>query len=102
MATVTVPSSRKPDRSEHQLRRRRSIWSYAAMTFLAVVCLFPMVFMFISSLQPDAQILSDVWSLNAFLPVGDLSLDNYRDVFDRVPVARFMINSVLITTLIVV
>ena len=58
--------------------------------------------MFVSSLKPDAQILTDARSLDAFLPVGDISLDNYRDVFDRVPVARFMLNSVLITTLIVV
>ena len=38
---------------------------------------------------------------DAFLPVGDISLDNYVGVFDRVPVARFMFNSVLVTTLIV-
>jgi multiple sugar transport system permease protein len=101
MATITAPAGRQLDRTEHQQRRRRNVMSYVAMALFAVVFLFPMVFMFISSLKPDAQILSDVRSLNAFLPVGDLSLDNYRDVFDRVPVARFMINSVLITTLIV-
>ncbi|KQY43842.1 carbohydrate ABC transporter permease [Cellulomonas sp. Root137] len=98
MTTVTVS---RLDRTEHQQRRRRRIFSYVALAFFAVVFLFPLVFMFVSSLKPDAQILTDARSLDAFLPVGDISLDNYRDVFDRVPVARFMLNSVLITTLIV-
>nr|WP_240675287.1 carbohydrate ABC transporter permease [Cellulomonas endophytica] len=71
------------------------------MTGLAVVFLFPLVFMFVSSFKPDAQILSDVDSPRAFLPVGDLSLQNYADVFDRVPVARFLVNSILVTVLIV-
>lgn len=88
-------------RGEQQLRRRRAIWSYTTMAALAVFFLFPLVFMFVSSLKPDGQILSDVTSLRAFLPVGDLSLDNYGGVFDRVPVGRFLFNSVLVTVLIV-
>ena len=98
MTAVTVS---RQDRTEHQQRRRRRIFSYVAMGIFAVVFLFPLVFMFVSSLKPDGQILSDVGSLRAFLPVGDISLDNYVGVFDRVPVARFMFNSVLVTTLIV-
>lgn len=88
-------------RGEQQLRRRRAIWSYTTMAALAVFFLFPLVFMFVSSLKPDGQILSDVTSLRAFLPVGDISLDNYGGVFDRVPVGRFLFNSVLVTVLIV-
>src|SRR5215207_859432 len=101
MTTATVTRQGRVDRSEHQQRRRRRVLSYVALAFFAVVFLFPLVFMFVSSLKPDAQILTDARSLDAFLPVGDISLNNYRDVFDRVPVARFMLNSVLITTLIV-
>ncbi|MDR1635346.1 MAG: carbohydrate ABC transporter permease [Bifidobacteriaceae bacterium] len=67
------------------------------MSALAIFFLFPLVFMFVSSLKPDAQILSDMNSLNTFLPVGDISLDNYAEVFDRVPVGRFMLNSVIVT-----
>nr|WP_229872517.1 carbohydrate ABC transporter permease [Promicromonospora soli] len=69
------------------------------MSALAVVFLFPLVFMFVSSLKPDAQILGDVGSPRAFLPVGDISLDNYFGVFDRVPVGQFLVNSVLVTVL---
>jgi len=81
-------------------RRRRpaTTWgSYVLMAILAVVFAFPLVFMFVSSLKPDGQILSDVDSLRAFLPVGDISMQNYVDVFERVPVARFLLNSLFVT-----
>ncbi|WP_045315481.1 carbohydrate ABC transporter permease [Lentzea aerocolonigenes] len=76
-------------------------WIYLAMTGLAVFFLFPLVFMFVSSLKPDGQILSDVGGWRAFLPVGDISFRNYAGVFERVPVGRFLLNSLLVTTVIV-
>src|SRR5690606_20375883 len=57
----------------------------------------PIVFMFVSSLKPDLQIFADLDSPRAFLPVGDVSFDNYVGVFDRVPFARFIMNSVAIS-----
>jgi multiple sugar transport system permease protein len=71
-------------------------------SLLVVVFAFPIVFMLISSFKPDAQIFADLSSFKAMLPVGHLSLDNYRGVFDRVPAARFLINSVLISAVTVV
>ena len=69
------------------------------MSVLAVIFLFPLVFMFVSSLKPGSRILQGLDSPMAFLPVGDISLGNYFGVFDRVPVAQFMFNSVLVTAL---
>jgi multiple sugar transport system permease protein len=69
---------------------------------LVVVFAFPIVFMVISSFKPDTQIFADLSSLKAMLPVGDLSLDNYRGVFERVPAARFLVNSVLVSAVTVV
>jgi multiple sugar transport system permease protein len=63
---------------------------------------FPLVFMFMSSLKPDEQIFADLSSIKAFLPVGDISLKNYTGVFQTVPAGQFLINSIVITTLIVV
>jgi multiple sugar transport system permease protein len=70
---------------------------YAVLTLIAVIFIFPLVFMLMSSLKPDQQLLSDTASLRAFLPVGDISLDNYSAAFDRAPVALFIMNSVLVT-----
>ena len=86
---------------ERVLRRRRRVWTYLVLVGLAVFFLFPLVFMFVSSLKPDGRILSDVGGWRAFLPLGDISLDNYSAVFDRVPVGRFLLNSVLVTVVIV-
>lgn len=83
------------------IKRRRAILLYVPMTILAIIFMFPLIFMFVSSLKPDAQILADVDSVNAFLPVGDISFNNYSGVFDRVPFARFLLNSVFVTVLIV-
>ena len=70
---------------------------YAVLTLIAIIFIFPLVFMLMSSLKPDQQLLEDTASLRAFLPVGDISLNNYAAAFDRAPVATFMFNSVLVT-----
>lgn len=107
--TLTAgPAGRRPsakagaERTPARQRRSRRISGilyYGAMSIFGIAFLFPLVFMFVSSLKPDSQILQDVNSPAAFLPVGDISLDNYFGVFERVPVAQFMFNSVLVTVL---
>ena len=72
---------------------------YAVLILIAVIFIFPLVFMLMSSLKPDQQLLSDTGSLAAFLPVGDISLDNYFAAFRRAPVGLFVFNSVLVTGL---
>jgi multiple sugar transport system permease protein len=75
---------------------------YALLIAVALVFIFPIVFMVVSSLKPDFQLLQDTSSIRAFLPVGDISLDNYFAAFRRAPVGLFVFNSVLVTTLTVV
>ena len=62
---------------------------------VAVVFMFPLVFMVVSSFKPDAQLLADTSSFRAFLPIGDISLDNYVAAFERAPIGQFMLNSVM-------
>ena len=64
---------------------------------MGLIFVFPIVFMVVSSLKPSQQLLTDSSSLRAFLPVGDISLDNYFAAFRRAPVALFIFNSVLVT-----
>ena len=70
---------------------------YAVLVLVAVIFIFPLLFMAMSSLKPDQQLLSDTNSLRAFLPVGDISLNNYSAAFDRAPIGIFVFNSVLVT-----
>ena len=68
------------------------------MVLLAIFFIAPIVFMLVSSLKSDPQIFSDLSSgINAFLPVGRLTLDNYAEVFRKVPVGRFLINSLVVS-----
>jgi multiple sugar transport system permease protein len=83
-------------------RRAALLLRYAILIAVALVFAFPIVFMLVSSLKPDLQLLTDTASLRAFLPVGDISLDNYFAAFRRAPVALFIFNSVLVTTVTVV
>ncbi|SNY93353.1 carbohydrate ABC transporter membrane protein 2, CUT1 family [Cohaesibacter sp. ES.047] len=75
----------------------RLLSRYLVLALVAAIFLFPLIFMMVSSLKPDAQLLSDTSSFRAFLPVGDVSLENYFAAFERAPIGRFMLNSVFVT-----
>lgn len=70
---------------------------YAVLILVAAVFVLPLLFMVMSSLKPTEQLLNDTASLRAFLPVGDISLQNYYDAFRRAPIGLFVFNSLLVT-----
>ncbi len=78
-------------------RGLRLLVRYAVLVLVALIFIFPLVFMVVSSLKPDQQLLVDTGSLRAFLPTGDISLDNYSKAFERAPIGLFVFNSVLVT-----
>lgn len=78
-------------------RGLRLVTRYTVLTVIALIFFFPLVFMIMSSLKPSQQLLLDTASLRAFLPVGDISLDNYASAFKRAPVGLFVFNSMLVT-----
>jgi len=94
--TTTRPTPRiDPDeRGKAAVARRNRALVMTGRIVLALVFTLPLIFMFVSSLKPDLQIFRDLTSWRAFIPIGDISLDNFRGVFDRVPFARFLMNSI--------
>jgi len=70
---------------------------YGLMILLSIIFAFPIVFMMVSSLKPSLQILRDSSSLMAFVPVGDISIDNYFKAFQRAPIGLFVYNSLMVT-----
>ena len=92
---VTV---KNPQRFSFKFRKKLSmILSYSLLIVVALFFLFPIVFMFVSSIKNnETQIIRDMSSISAFIPYGDLGLKNYFDVFRQMPFARFMFNSVFI------
>jgi len=95
-ATATAVGGKRPS---YPLR---TAGGYLVRVLLAIFFAFPLIFMFVSSLKPDDQIFADLGSLKAFLPVGDISLDNYTGVFQTVPAGRFLANSIVISVITVV
>jgi multiple sugar transport system permease protein len=89
-------------RSRGYVYKLATITRYVLMILLALIFALPIIYMVVSSLKPYWQILRDISSIRAFLPVGDLSFANYKEAFRHVPVARFLSNSVLVTSLTVI
>jgi multiple sugar transport system permease protein len=92
----------------HSVRRIKnngdhvSVVGWVVRLAFAVLFAFPLIFMVVSSFKSDGEIMNNLGSLKSFLPIGDLSLENYRQVFERVPVMTFLMNSVVITLITVV
>lgn len=92
----------------HDVRRIKnngehvSIAGWLVRIAFAVLFAFPLIFMVVSSFKSDGEIMNDLGSLKSFLPMGDLSFENYRQVFSRVPVMTFLMNSIVITLVTVV
>ena len=70
--------------------KRGNLWSYIPLVLVALSFTLPLLFMISSSFKPRDEVLSDMTSWRAFVPVGDLSFDNYVGVFDRVPVGQVL------------
>ena len=76
----------------------RLIGRYLLLGFIATIFVMPVIFMIVSSLKPDLQLLTDTSSVRALLPVGDISLNNYEAAFNRAPIWLFIFNSIFITS----
>jgi len=73
------------------------IFNYAILSIIAAFFLFPIIFMFVSSIKNnETQIIRDMSNIKAFIPYGEIGLKNYLDVFQQMPFGRFMFNSIFI------
>ena len=66
-------------RTMQEERRLNLILQYIAMVLLAAFFLFPLAYMYVSSLKPDNVVLADSDSLAAFVPSPTVGLENYQD-----------------------
>ena len=98
MSATTVTVKKSPYSLRYRLRKGlRQGMTYLVMIALAFFFLFPIIFMLVSSVKAnETQIVRDMSRLTAFVPYGELGLQNYRDVFDQMPFERFIFNSVFI------
>ena len=95
-----VRSEQFTPKQQGNRQRAGAIGSYALLILLALLFIAPIAFMFVASLKPDELVLSQAGTIQGFIPVP-ASSQNYRDVFDRVNFGQFFINSLVITSSIV-
>lgn len=94
----------KTSRHSFEKQKRVKKWlTYLVMSLLAIFFMFPIVFMLMSSIKNNEyQVVTDMSSLRAFLPVGELGFQNYKDVFTSQHFGHVMFNSVFIMLMTVI
>ena len=101
MTTAQWKASQKSSKKQKRIKK----WlTYLVMSLLAIFFMFPIVFMLMSSIKNNEyQVVTDMSSLRAFLPIGELGIQNYKDVFTSQHFGHVMFNSVfiMITTVVI-
>jgi multiple sugar transport system permease protein len=96
VATTPGAAGHRAAASQGRQRRWAQALSYGLHGVLVLFFLMPLVFMFVSAFKGDElQLLKDMGGLAAFVPSGDSSLQNFRDVFARGSFVPAFINSVV-------
>lgn len=80
-------SARRPKTA---LAVRYLVLSAAALIFVA-----PILFLLAGSLRPESEVLGGELGWRSLVPL-DPTLENYRDVFSRVPFGRYLVSSLVI------
>ena len=78
-----------------------TILFYGGNTLTALIFVSPLLWMIASSLKPEAQIFAEMNTIKTFWPSSG-SLANYVEVFTRVNMLKFILNSLFYVFLIVV
>lgn len=85
-------------RSKKRVELFNKIIGYVLLFIFGIFFLFPLVYMFSTSLNHnETDILKEMGTLKAFVP-DSFSLQNFKDVFDRMEFGRFFLNSVFIVS----
>ncbi len=81
---------------------RRAV-AYGLMSLLGFIFLFPILFMVVAAFKPNNRVIADLASVRAFVPSpNQLTLENVRDVFNRVQFELLAFNSLFITLVTVI
>lgn len=79
------------------------ILMYILLTVIALVFMFPLIWMLVSSFKDDAGIFSDITGIKAFLPSFKADVFfNYKEVLGRIPLVKAMLNSLSYIVVVIV
>ncbi|MDH6364302.1 fructooligosaccharide transport system permease protein [Enterococcus sp. PF1-24] len=73
-----------------------TILEYALLLLLAALFIFPMIWMVVSSMKPEADVYNNLSSLKAFLPSLNPTnwFKTYQEVIERFSIVTYLLNSI--------
>lgn len=87
--------------TQKQRNQLGSLLFYVGNTIIALIFVSPLIWMIASSLKPEAGIFKELNSLSTFIPKG-ASLNNYKEVFERINMWKYILNSLFYVLIIIV
>lgn len=87
--------------TQKQRNQLGSLLFYVGNTIIALIFVSPLIWMIASSLKPEAGIFKELNSLSTFIPKG-ASLNNYKEVFERINMWKYIFNSLFYVLIIIV
>ncbi|AHV97825.1 carbohydrate ABC transporter permease [Paenibacillus sabinae] len=78
---------------------RTKVLLYVLNIIMSLLFIIPLLWMVVSSLKPENQIFADLSSLKSLLPLH-ITLDNYRMAFERIPMMKYLFNSLFYVSVI--
>ncbi|MCY9660019.1 carbohydrate ABC transporter permease [Paenibacillus chondroitinus] len=79
--------------------RKLKVFIYASNLVMTLLFIIPLLWMVVSSLKPENQIFADLGSLKSLLPTH-ITFDNYIRAFDRIPMMKYLFNSLFYVSII--
>ncbi len=76
-------------------RKITSFLFYVLYLFVALIFIAPLLFLFISAMKEETQLVSDMATMKAFVPYGTMNFDNYRAVFEKLDFFHYFRNTFL-------
>lgn len=96
--TTLQAQPRKKSSSDRLNKQIKLVLRYIPLLLLLFFFTFPLIFMINSSFKTsNTQIFTDLRSIRAFLPVGELTMANFERVFLDSNFLRYIVNSLGIT-----
>lgn len=98
-----IKSNKAPRSSKKAKKNIALTGRYVLMTVLAVVFLFPMVWMIVSSTKSEAEIYGQLGSFKTFLPnFSNITgwFDNYKSLLGQYGIWKYMVNSIFYASII--
>lgn len=74
---------------------------YLGNTVVALIFVSPLIWMIMASLKPEAEIFAGMNTLKTFI-ASNPSLDNYAQVFERINMLKYILNSLFYVFVIVI